>query len=364
MMKRYAFISYNHRDVKIAQWLHRKLEGFKLPNEIHNEFEDSRYLRPVFRDQEDLNAGILGDELRNELRSSKYLIVICSPNSSKSKWVSDEIKAFVEWGRTDYIIPFIIDGTPYAGGSEECFPEYLLQFTAENPQQELLGINIREAGKEKALIRVVSRMLGIEFDVLWKRHERAKRRRRILSSALSLVAMCAIYLLAIPVSLNVEIKDSVHNLPPFEQARITVDGSEHSFVSPDTVITINGIPGYRRFIPLEYTLCADRFYVEEKGEIDLGLTLSTTCGITMHRNDDFKFFGGTVSDAAGAPIEGAKVEIEGKTSVTDSHGAFSISFDVEQQTETKPITISKEGYVTKVRPDEVPAKNLAYILYK
>ena len=47
----YAFISYNHRDIKAAKWLHKKLESYKLPTEIHNEYEDSKYLRPVCRDQ-------------------------------------------------------------------------------------------------------------------------------------------------------------------------------------------------------------------------------------------------------------------------------------------------------------------------
>ena len=89
--KRYAFISYNHKDQEMAKWLQAKLESYKLPTEIHNEFENSRYLRPVFRDKTDLNAGILSEELKKHLISSKYLVVVCSPNSAKSKWVSREI---------------------------------------------------------------------------------------------------------------------------------------------------------------------------------------------------------------------------------------------------------------------------------
>ena len=72
--RRYAFISYSHRDVKIAKWLHKELEAYKLPAEIQNEFENSQYLRPVFRDIDDLDTGVLKDELRKKLWSSKYLI--------------------------------------------------------------------------------------------------------------------------------------------------------------------------------------------------------------------------------------------------------------------------------------------------
>lgn len=74
--KSFAFISYSHRDLFVAKWLQKRLERFKLPTEIHNDIDaKSRYLRPVFRDQSDLNTGILGDELRKNLEESKYLIL-------------------------------------------------------------------------------------------------------------------------------------------------------------------------------------------------------------------------------------------------------------------------------------------------
>ena len=71
------FISYNHKDVKWAQWLQKKLEWYRLPTEIHNEFSDSRYIRPVFRDRDTLTSGVLNDELRNHLEASQYLVVLC-----------------------------------------------------------------------------------------------------------------------------------------------------------------------------------------------------------------------------------------------------------------------------------------------
>lgn len=364
LLKRYAFISYNHRDIKTARWLHKKLESYKLPNEIHNEFEDTKYLRPVFRDQADINTGVLNDVLKEELKTSKYLIVICSPNSSKSKWVSNEVKYFVEWGRMDRIIPFIIDGTPYAGGSEECFPEFLLNYISENPEKEILGVNAHEVGKEKALIRVASRMLGIEFDVLWKRHEREKRRKRIINFVLSIIILCAIYLFAMPISLDIEIKDEAHALPPIEQATITVDGNEHTFHSLDTIITFNSIPGYKRITNLEYTINSICRYTEESGTIKLGLPLKQKQSLTMHRNDDFAIFAGTVYNSDGEPLEGAKVEIEDKFATTNAMGGFRILFDIEQQTATKCVRVSKEGYISKERQDEIPGKNICYILHK
>ena len=97
--RRYAFISYNHRDVASAKWLHRRLERYRLPSSVHNDYEASRYLRPVFRDQEDLSGGVLRDELREELLTSRYLIVICSPHAAESEWVSREVQTFIDAGR-------------------------------------------------------------------------------------------------------------------------------------------------------------------------------------------------------------------------------------------------------------------------
>ena len=137
----FAFISYNHKDVKWAKWLRRRLEWYRLPSEIHNECEDSRYIRPVFRDREELDSGVLGNELTKRLESSKYLIVVCSPNSAKSQWVSDEVQAFIDMGKLEYIIPFIVDGDPkcYNDAVEcerplmgECFPLALRIWNTEH----------------------------------------------------------------------------------------------------------------------------------------------------------------------------------------------------------------------------------------
>ena len=198
--KSYAFISYSRKDEKWAKWLQRKLESYKLPTTIHNEYTSSKYLRPVFRDKTDLNTGILASELRNELDQSKFLVVICSPNSAKSKWVSEEVRAFIEQGRINDIIPFIVDGTPQDYQNDnpeeckegECFPCFLRQFTKEHPDQELLGINVKEVGKEPAFIRVVSKMLAVDFDTLWKRNKRQK-----LISRMIMVALLLIFILSI-----------------------------------------------------------------------------------------------------------------------------------------------------------------------
>lgn len=367
--KRYAFISYNHKDAKWAKWLQEKLESYKLPADIHNEFENSRYLRPVFRDKTDLNTGVLANELRKELEESKYLVVICSPNSAKSAWVSDEVKAFIEMDRLDYIIPFIVSGTPHnykerdceSPYEDECFPFFLRQYTKQHPELELLGISTDEVGKEKAFIRVVSRMLGVSFDVLWKRHERDKRNRRIVSVLCTCILLVLTYWFAAPISVKINLKDSEHQLPLPQEVLISFNHSLYKTKSIDTTVVVSKIPGYLRLSKVLLTIKAT-YYQNVVEEIKIPMGISKNLEIQMLRDETFELFAGHVYDEDGNPIERANVTIENIVAQTDKNGFFSISFPVQKQSVTKAIKMSKEGYRSIVRYDETPNNDLKYIL--
>lgn len=367
--KRYAFISYNHKDVKWAKWLQDKLDSYKLPSDIHNEFEDSRYLRPVFRDKTDLNTGILANELRKELEESKYLVVICSPNSAKSAWVSDEVKAFIEMGRLDFIIPFIVSGTPHnykdrdcnSPYDDECYPTFLRQYTQQHPELELLGISADEVGKEKAFIRVVSRMLGVSFDVLWKRHDRDKRNRRIVSALCTCILLVLTYWFAAPISVKINLKDSEHQLPLPQEVLISFNHSLYKTKTIDTTVVVSKIPGYLRLSKVLLTIKAT-YYQNVVEEIKIPMGISKNLEIQMLRDETFELFAGHVYDEDGNPIERANVTIENIVAQTDKNGFFSISFPVKKQSVTKAIKISKEGYRSIVRYDETPNNDLKYIL--
>ena len=184
----YAFISYNREDEKWAIWIQRELEHYHIPLNIRR--KDSslpKDIRPVFKDTSELAAGVLVDEIKKALTLSKYLIVICSPNAAKSKWVANEVQTFIDLGREQQIIPFVIAGKPFSDNPEtECFPEPLRQLHGD---KELLGINIAEMGKEAAAVKIVARMFGLRFDSLWQRHEREKRKRQTIWLGLALLML-------------------------------------------------------------------------------------------------------------------------------------------------------------------------------
>lgn len=174
-----AFISYKREDEAWAKWLQKKLEHYKLPTEIRKKnpiFEFYECPRHVFKDTTDLSGGVLEKAIKAGLDSSKFLIVICSPCAAKSKWVCKEVQEFIDSGREEYIIPFIIEGEPHAINKEnECFPSTLKSLVGE---RELLGININENGREAAVVKVAARMFGLSFDSLWQRFKREESQKR------------------------------------------------------------------------------------------------------------------------------------------------------------------------------------------
>ena len=173
-----AFISYKREDEKWAKWLQRKLEHYKLPTSVRKtNLSLPEWVRPVFKDTTDLAGGVLEKTIKEALNSSKYLIVICSPRAAQSPWVCKEVQEFIDSGREEYIIPFIIDGEPNSLNKEtECFPKNLKDLSGA---RELLGININEMGRNAAVIKVVSRMFNLYFDTLWQRAKREQKYRRL-----------------------------------------------------------------------------------------------------------------------------------------------------------------------------------------
>lgn len=373
-----AFISYNHHDVKWAKWLRRRLEWYRLPAEIHNEYSDSRYMRPVFRDRDTLTSGVLNESLRQNLESSKYLVVVCSPNSAQSAWVSDEVNAFIEMGRVDRVIPFIVEGAPnnYSQNDPqhplmgECFPYSLRKWNADHPDQSLLGIAVTDDGKtdrDKAFIRLVAYMLGLEFDTLWQRRKRFVRRLTAVLATLAVLLVTLAYWFMVPVRVSVDVCDEPSALPGMERGVLTFNGSEYSISQPDTTIELGTLPGYYRLRTLPIRFHAQRFYLDEEKAVKIGTGVRHHYTFSLHRDNTFAVFAGTVYDGdaedyTSSPVVGAVVTLDGHTATTDSLGRFRFELSLEEQRETKVITISKESYQKYVREDESPGLEGKYLL--
>jgi hypothetical protein len=178
-----AFISYSRKDAPFALWLHRKLEALRFPvKDGRQPIRDRNHpLRPAFRDLDELAAsGDLGESIRKALEASGAVVVLCSPAAAASPWVNKEIQHFLSLGRAGRVLPVLLEGSPtYAGpGAPEtaAFPAALKELP-----NEPLWIDARKGteSRERMFARIAAGLLGVSFDQIWKRQQRAARRTAI-----------------------------------------------------------------------------------------------------------------------------------------------------------------------------------------
>ena len=203
-----AFISYSHRDKRWASWLHKGIEGYRVPKPLvgrpGRDGPAPSKIFPVFRDREELaSSADLSRELRDALNQSANLIVLCSRAAAQSRYVNQEIIEFKRLGRADRILPLIVDGEPYAKAPEdECFPP-ALRFEIDaagdltDQPAEPIAADLRpEAdGKDNAKLKLIAGLLGVPFNELRQRELIAARRRarvwQSIGAAMLLLAVLA-----------------------------------------------------------------------------------------------------------------------------------------------------------------------------
>src|SRR5262245_53740806 len=109
-----AFISYRHipRDRKWAEWLIAALESYRLPKALQERGLPPR-LGKIFRDEDEVAASPdLNEHIKEALAASRFLIVVCSAFTPRSKWVAREIEIFNELGRSDQVLALLTEGEP------------------------------------------------------------------------------------------------------------------------------------------------------------------------------------------------------------------------------------------------------------
>ena len=192
--KYWAFISYSSKDKKWGQWLHKRLERYPIPKELQGTtlFDGAilgKHLRPIFRDRDELSGSAdLGPALEKALRESRYLVVLCSKQSAASTWVNKEIEDFKAIAGEKNILALILDGEPNSGGSEECFPPAL-----RYPNEPLAGDLRKDGdGKERGILKIIAGAAQLDFDTLYRRHERAQRKKRIAFGSLGASVIAAL----------------------------------------------------------------------------------------------------------------------------------------------------------------------------
>lgn len=192
-----AFISYSHADRGWGAWFHRELETFGAPAPLKRALKEKASLKPIFRDDaETASSPDLGDVIRDALRRSEALIVLCSPQSARSRWVDQEIRDFKALGRSDRIFPVIIDGKPH-DPDRECFPPALKlkagpDGALTDEPAEPLAVDIRAHGRRDTLLKLIAGLLGVDYDTL-KRRDQIRARQRAAALIGGVTAALTIY---------------------------------------------------------------------------------------------------------------------------------------------------------------------------
>jgi tetratricopeptide (TPR) repeat protein len=200
-----AFLSYSHADAAWARWLLRRLEGYRVPRRLVGtpgpDGPVPARLGAMFRDRDELpGAGDLSDSIREALAASTALVVVCSPDAARSRWVDAEVEAFRATRRDARVLCFIVAGDPASREpGRDCFPPALLRPGADGSVREPLAADARAEGdgRQRAFLRLVAGLLGVGYDALARREAQRRHRRLAWIAAAALAGMAVTSTLAV-----------------------------------------------------------------------------------------------------------------------------------------------------------------------
>lgn len=341
--KYFAFISYNSKDIAWGKRVQRKLESYRMPATLCSEHGwERKPLQPIFFAPTDIQPGGLSSELQERLKSSRNLIVICSPNSAKSEWVGKEIEFFHSLGRTANIHFFIVDGIPHSGNEDtECFNPIVE--TLGMP--EILGANIHEkvspwpwVNKERAYVQLITKLLGVEFDSIWQRHKRMMIQQAVAWTAGIIAVIAALFGVWInnqPVDVSLSLNEtSIHNdhLPPLREAVVSVtldnETKTDTIQSLDATALFANIPHSALGKEARITVSAENWLTT-----DTTVTLSKDLTINIQRNPhlygdiQFRLWNSTKEQT----YPGTTVTINGHEATADAEGMIRYSMPLAEQ---------------------------------
>lgn len=350
--KYFAFISYSSHDTKWGKRLHKKLESYSIPSTLCKKHGWKRKpLNPIFFAPYEIQPGTLSEELKDRLRESRHLIVICSPYSAQSYWVGLEIEFFHQLGRTKDIHFFIIDGVPNSGDkTTECFNDKIKELGIP----EILGANIHEKvyrwswlNRERAYVQIVTKLLGVEFDSIWQRHKRMlwqKMTLWLIGLTAVLAALIGTWLANRPVDVEISLNEtSVHNnnLPPLHDAVITLmldnERKTDTLHAMGSTTTFTNIPA--NMIGKEVRVL---FMCEDWCTTDTTLKLNKN--ITLNISRDINAFGHvrfTLYDSQVTPIAGKTINISGIKATSNAQGVVDAVIPFEKQNVIYKLTSSE-----------------------
>ena len=186
-------------DAGIARTLADSIRNYRLPRTVNIKGEDLDYRR-ILLDCEDTP---LDDKVRAQLDGSRFLALICSPDTRQNRNILDRLEYFRNAHGQEEIIAIIVRGEPIDSFPESFIEKKVVQHIMPDmsivervdtiePVAADLRAETRKRQREVLryeTVRITASVLGLHPDDLEQRH-RARRKRAIMA-ALSIVgAVC------------------------------------------------------------------------------------------------------------------------------------------------------------------------------
>lgn len=350
--KYFAFLSFQSGDAKEALQMQRALETYRLPYAVSRKHRLPRRLGQCFCYLTDIS---LREELMHELEArlaeSKYLIVLCSPRSAKSTFVNGGIERFISLGRRDRIIPLIVEGIPYSGDPEtECYPEALRRHfpKSSNPfeDHQILGVNLHEEGvsvrraRQRAVVMVMARMLGLNFEDLWQRELQRRRQHAAMWLTLVICFLAAIGLtwqLSRSFDMQVSVTESTPvnpHLPQMDSVAICLDAT--GFLRTEMLYDGQGVV---RHLPA--SVRGKQVHLSAHCPCYLPLDTFVTIGSELHLSlvRQPRVYGhlSAIAWHNDAPLPNVSLVVANHQVVTDATGRFILDLPIEEQRPVYPV---------------------------
>ena len=341
--KYFAFISYSSCDYKWGKRIQEKLEHYRMPTTLCSRHGwERKPMKPVFFAPTDIQPGDLTEELKERLKASRNLIVVCSPHSAQSEWVGKEIAYFHQLGRTQRIQFFIVDGVPHSGNPEsECFNPIIK--TLGLP--EILGANIHERiyqqpwlNKERAYVQLITKLLGVEFDSIWRRHRRMLIRQVvtwIVGVVTILISLIVVWHYNQPVDIQLSLQEqSIKNLnlPPLHDAIVTFTLDKETKI--DTISSLSD-KGSFLYIPHRYVGKDVRITIScpDYLPVDTTITLMENIEVNIYRNPavygNIQFRLWNISKES--YVGNTTIRIDDMVAVSDAKGVVKMTVPLDKQ---------------------------------
>jgi hypothetical protein len=194
-----AFISYNKHDKEFARELKKALEAYKPPKGLGL---PDRYLH-IFIWEKDMDGIDYEEAIKDKLKKSAKLIVICSPAARQSKNIDDEITWFIQLVGAEKIVPILLAGVPNneaepEQAAEMAYPEELGQVLKIPLGSDYRGFNRGFLGNpfrdkvnkwefSNAWYNLLANLLGRTRQEIEQRDLKRKRKWRYLGWAIAII---------------------------------------------------------------------------------------------------------------------------------------------------------------------------------